>query len=75
MEVFPNPSSGTVTLRGSELMTGIDVVNTLGQIVFKKSINNVTEDTFDVSELSSGIYFIRVYNDSKRPIFIRLVKE
>jgi hypothetical protein len=75
VEVFPNPSSTMVTLIGSEPMSNIEIINTLGQIVFEKSIGNVAEDTFDISELSSGVYYIRVYGDSKQPSFVRFLKE
>lgn len=75
IEVFPNPSNGMVTLRSSDPISDIEIINTLGQIIVEKSIVASVEHTFDISELSSGVYFMRVYNDFKQLNVVRLVKE
>ena len=65
--VFPNPSSGNVTIRGTELPVTIQISNTLGQGV--RSI--ISKDgTVDVSDLPKGIYLLKVQNR-----VIRMVKE
>lgn len=59
LRVQPNPAQDVVTISGLEDVSEVVVVNTLGQIVTKKSIEQ-TPATFDVSSLQSGLYFLRL---------------
>ncbi|MBO4739198.1 MAG: leucine-rich repeat domain-containing protein, partial [Bacteroidales bacterium] len=61
IKVFPNPAKEQFTISGLEQPTNIQLVNTIGQVV--KRFDNVTESIIvDVSDLSKGIYFVKVGN-------------
>ena len=51
MNIYPNPSSGNITIEGSGMVT---ITNTLGQEVFRKEI--VDKETVT---LEKGVYFVR----------------
>lgn len=70
VSVAPNPSSGSIVLKGLEVESAITIYNANGQAVLKLQHNNNLE--LDISELNDGIYFLRVEN--KGPI-IRLLIE
>jgi len=64
---YPNPANGITNIdislvKASEL--SIEIVNMMGQVVYSENKGNVTEGkhkfTFNVSDMSSGIYFYTV---------------
>ncbi len=60
---YPNPAKDELNLViGSELKEEIDIkiVNSIGNIVRSEKFNNQNEFRLDVSNLSSGIYFLQV---------------
>ncbi|MFT5780088.1 MAG: hypothetical protein ACI837_003049 [Crocinitomicaceae bacterium] len=64
--VFPNPANEKITVRNelNELIP-IEIYNSMGSSV--KSANAVDQDTeIDISELQSGLYYIRVGNATKK---------
>ena len=68
IKLYPNPVVDIVTISSTEMMTNLEVVNILGQIVFSKSVNE-NETTIDMSRYSSGSYIVRVLVDEKVKIF------
>lgn len=62
ISLYPNPSNGMITV-SSFANTGkldISVINTLGQIVRTENSKNPKELVMDVSELSKGVYYVKV---------------
>jgi hypothetical protein len=58
--VYPNPTSGLVTLTNVSGVTSVEVMNIAGQVVLNNSDFN---GTVDMSQLESGIYFIKAGNN------------
>lgn len=75
IQVFPNPGNGlfTITLKGNVNNAEMEVVNSLGQIVYSDILNGNTK-TIDVSDISKGIYFIEV-NSGDSIIRKKFIKE
>ncbi|GAB4253753.1 MAG: hypothetical protein Kow0079_09610 [Vicingaceae bacterium] len=72
LQVYPNPSNGIVNLTFNSNQTteiSFKVLNTLGQEVFSKNNQSVTEGsnyfTFDATDLPNGIYMINFTVNSK----------
>jgi len=64
--IFPNPSSDKITLSFSpNEKSGIQITNTLGQIVFAEKINAGKEE-IDVSRFPAGIYLITIETSSEK---------
>jgi hypothetical protein len=67
--MYPNPTAGNANVVfGSEVggKYTINVLNTLGQVVYSQTAFSTTgENThaIDISELSSGLYFINLIED------------
>lgn len=60
--IYPNPSSGTFTIESSERRYEITITNILGEkILSQKIFSDRTE--IDLSNQSSGIYFIRINSE------------
>jgi PKD repeat protein len=73
IKLYPNPVIDVVTISSTEIMTNLEVINMLGQIVFSKSINE-NETTIDMSRYSSGSYIVRVSVEEKTKTF-KVIKE
>ena len=65
-ELYPNPTTSTITLNNLQLGDEVSVYNTLGQRVYSSKVSAVTL-SINLSELgNNGIYFVRVNNLSER---------
>ena len=67
--IYPNPTNGLVNLEtklpGSAKLN-IEVTNMNGQLVYSEIVDNkaiVLSHTFDVSNLSQGIYTVKIFNN------------
>lgn len=67
--IYPNPTSGEITIRTLNKLQNpiknamLRVISVTGQTVFSKSNINGNDITVDLTELSTGIYFIELEED------------
>ncbi len=57
-KIFPNPTTGQITIEAKDLQT-ITVSDFTGKIVLTKQANQ-TVSTIDLTDMSGGVYFIKV---------------
>lgn len=60
VKVFPNPSSGIITIASDEKIDRIIIRNMLGQIVEETNSSKV-----DISNQPNGVYFVEIYIEGK----------
>jgi len=67
VEIYPNPSNGEFVLdiANADNETNVEVYNTNGVLVFNGSYTNATREMLDLSNLSVGVYFVRVYSGNE----------
>lgn len=71
---YPNPTLDNWNIKSSNTnIQNVEIFNTLGRLVKEVTANN-TEVVIDASDLSSGIYFAKIYNDSNQNNTIKLIK-
>jgi hypothetical protein len=63
VQLFPNPTTGKVTLSGVGLKT-IEVMDVCGKLVTRLSCNEDMH-TFDLSDYPTGLYFLRITDDNE----------
>ncbi len=79
--VFPNPSSGNLTVQVSDLQgedVQIVVTDMLGQVVMdRKTTNNfgTLQEPLDLQLMSNGIYFVTVIVGDKVPMTQKVIKQ
>jgi hypothetical protein len=72
--VYPNPNNGIFTIEFGNVLEEnitIEVLNTLGNVVYKAediSVQNSYKQTIDLSNLNKGLYFLAIENYQGRTI-------
>ena len=74
INVFPNPANDqiTVTLPSGSNFRIIQLIDISGRIVKEILIENLTEATFDITDLESGIYIL-VLSDQTQSLFKKVL--
>jgi hypothetical protein len=74
VSIFPNPSSETVSIKSNSIfgeITQVEFINLVGQTV--KISNN--SRNISISELSNGLYFVKVNNNLEKTVVVKLQKK
>lgn len=77
INIYPNPSNGIFNVEILKVGGGVinlQIVNTIGQLIFKKEIKGTNNNTqIDLSQEASGTYFIKVLTNGEivtRRVFV-----
>ncbi|MGM0647993.1 MAG: DNRLRE domain-containing protein, partial [Bacteroidota bacterium] len=76
VDVFPNPAKSHVIIETDDMNNAIDritMTNMQGQVLKTMDVNACRNIRMDTKDLSSGVYFINVYNDSGYKITKKVV--
>jgi len=69
LSIYPNPTSGTFTLSYNSqlpiLNSQLKIYDVLGQQVYTQAITNPNKTTINVSQLSNGVYFYQLINNTE----------
>ena len=58
--VYPNPANNTLNVSSQSMISSIEIINVLGQVVKTQTPIEDNKTMFDISALTNGIYFIKV---------------
>ena len=63
LSIYPNPTSGQVFISFNSISESkVELVDISGKVLNSDSSNGSVNVSFDLSELSSGVYFIKIQN-------------
>jgi hypothetical protein len=77
LNLYPNPATNMVTLTISDnvlIPDNYTIFNSLGQTIASKQISNTQDLSINVSNLSVGVYFIKVTKDNNSKT-LKFIKE
>lgn len=75
IEIFPNPTSDFINLSSKETISRIEIISITGKMACQMEIGN-NNATYNISNLSNGMYFVRIYGNENGNIYTRkLIKE
>ncbi len=65
--ISPNPSDGNFIISFNEVIKkgNVEISNTIGEKVFTENIFNESEKAINLNLISSGIYFVKVFDSEK----------
>jgi len=60
--IFPNPASSTITLESGTVSGNaeVNIFNIIGETVYSQNVSSLSMAVLDISNLTSGIYFLSV---------------
>jgi Alpha amylase, catalytic domain/Secretion system C-terminal sorting domain len=73
ISIYPNPTSSSFKLNG--FVTKTEIYSTTGQIIKKFDGNFDSEYSFDINDLSNGIYLVKVTDENNNNKSFKLVKQ
>lgn len=73
INIFPNPVADLLQLSEENIKGNfeIQIINTLGEVVFK----TVNQNKLDVSRLSSRLYFAKLIGEKQRFWAVKMIKQ
>jgi hypothetical protein len=74
LKVYPNPVIDFLTIVHSQELSGVTVVNLLGQVIYNESIQS-NETSIDMSGWATATYIVKVYDAENRMASIKIVKK
>lgn len=72
-KVYPNPTKNNLTISNEFAINEVEISSILGQKMITKKVNDL-QTTIDTSELSAGIYFVKVSSQGNEKT-VKIVKE
>ena len=70
IQVYPNPASTSITISGLQDSAVYEIQDGFGRIIRTAS----TQDSFDISQLSNGIYSLVIRNENRMKT-VRFIKQ
>jgi len=75
LTAYPNPTTAQFTLASLSPLETVEIMDMTGRVVSKRNNINALDSTFDLSQMSNGIYFLRVTMlDEEGVATLRIVK-
>ena len=75
LKLYPNPTIGLFTLEfGKNQGLNIDLSSFNGKTIFSETIENQNKKTFDISQLTQGIYILKVTNTNNQQSVYKINK-
>ncbi len=71
IDVYPNPVSGVLNIKSNDNITELQVFSINGKVLLSK----FNSSQIDVSELASGMYFIKIENENGNVDTLRFIKK
>ncbi len=63
IKIFPNPMNNHLNITGENIQH-VKIYNIAGSLAYQTNINNSTSCSINVTNLSSGVYFIEIQDDN-----------
>ena len=61
--LYPNPASNYFFIQSNNIVN-VEIINTLGQIVFKQKF--LPQNKIDVSDFSEGLFIVKIYTKNEK---------
>lgn len=73
--IYPNPSHNFISITGNMPLSQVDFINAMGQHVnYLSSAQELNQRIFDISNLETGIYYVKISTENGTTSFIKLIK-
>jgi len=66
LNIYPNPTKGKFTINSNEKISSVEVYNLIGEKIYTNT--NLTSNEIDLTNISKGIYFVKIFVGAKTHI-------
>ena len=73
LTVYPNPVNDVLQISNTSVITTVEINSILGKQILSISVDALTTE-IDVSELSNGVYFVKVKTETNEEI-LKIIKD
>ena len=73
IKFYPNPVVSSFTIEAEDIITNIEIYNSIGQIIYSE-VPNKLQTTMNFDHLPNAIYFVKVMSNSKSKV-ISVIKK
>ena len=63
IDIYPNPANDILNITSSEIISSVEIVNIIGQVVYSLDVNN-DNAICNVRYLPNGVYVVRIHTSS-----------
>jgi hypothetical protein len=74
LEVYPNPAHNNLTVKASQNISSIQIINMLGQVVMSIGQTNELSTEMDINPLPVGVYFVKVTTADTQKL-VKVIKQ
>jgi hypothetical protein len=75
IKIAPNPANDRIEITNYELrIKSVEIYDVMGRKQLSHTANHIPQTTIDVSHLSAGIYFVRIYSENNTIETVKLIK-
>ena len=74
LTVYPNPTSGEITVTTDRDGGSLELLNAFGQVVYRANAP-IYPMTINLSDKAAGLYFVRIITDDQRIAIVKITKE
>ncbi|WP_010522674.1 T9SS type A sorting domain-containing protein [Aquimarina agarivorans] len=74
MEMYPNPANDIVTIYyedDNQPVMSVEIFNAIGGLVMTDQINSHSNTALDISNLTSGVYFVKASNGKVKKLLVQ----
>jgi len=72
--IYPNPANDIISIKSSEIISEIEIVNVIGQVLYRAKVNS-NKALYDVNGLANGVYLVRIITVSDSIYQRKIVKK
>ena len=65
VDIYPNPTSGIISIKNLNSNTTIKVYNLLGELLIQEEIKNTSSTQIDMKDYNAGVYLVNVISDNQ----------
>jgi hypothetical protein len=74
-KIYPNPFNKHLSIElDNALISGVELYNSLGQLINFESNINLTKYTFEAMDINRGFYYLKIYDNQKNIYIKHLIK-
>ncbi len=75
ISIFPNPAINEITISSDKMIQMVSIYDVTGKEIKKLNSNLEFVEKINISDLESGIYFVRIMNNEEQVITKKIIKQ